>query len=102
MTTYQGGKKRIGKKIYEVIKLIENDLYPDEKLNYFEPFIGMGGVMRHFGKENNRKLYACDYNKDLILMWKELQKGWKPPLECNKEKYERLKIVKNIVLKELL
>ena len=27
MTTYQGGKQRIGKKIYEVIKLIEQDIY---------------------------------------------------------------------------
>ena len=93
MTTYQGGKKRIGKRIYQVIKLIENDLYPGEKLDYFEPFIGMGGVMRHFGKENDndRKLYACDYNKDLILLWKELQKGWKPQKKCSKEKYEKLK-----------
>jgi len=91
MTTYQGGKKRIGKKIYQVISLIEKEIYPNEKLPYFEPFIGMGGVMRHFGHDNDRDLYACDYNKDLILMWKSLQNGWKPPKECSKEKYEKLK-----------
>ena len=54
MTTYQGGKKRIGKKIYQVISLIEKEIYPNEKLPYFEPFIGMGGVMRHFGHDNDR------------------------------------------------
>jgi len=91
MTTYQGGKKRIGKRIYQVIDMIEENLYQDVKLPYFEPFIGMGGVMRHFGKENDRELYACDYNKDLILLWKALQKGWKPPKKCSKETYEKLK-----------
>jgi site-specific DNA-adenine methylase len=92
MTTYQGGKKRIGKRIHQVIDIIEENLYPDDdKLPYFEPFIGMGGVMRHFGKENDRKLYACDYNKDIVLMWQSLQKDWKPPKKCTKSKYEKLK-----------
>ena len=91
MTTYQGGKKRIGKQIYQVINLIEEEIYTNTKLPYFEPFIGMGGVLRHFGRDNDRDLYACDYNKDLILMWKSLQNGWKPPKECSKETYEKLK-----------
>ena len=52
MTTYQGGKKRIGKKIYEVIKLIELDVFKDMKLPYFEPFVGMASVIKYFGKEN--------------------------------------------------
>lgn len=92
MTAYQGGKKRIGKKIHQVISLIDKDLNNQEKKNYFEPFIGMGGVMRHFGKENNRKLFACDANKDLILLWKALQKGtWKPPKKCSRKKYEQFK-----------
>jgi site-specific DNA-adenine methylase len=91
MTAYQGGKKRIGKKIYEVINLIENSIYENKKIPYFEPFIGMAGVMKYFGKEKNRELYACDFNKDLICMWKALQKGWKPPKKCTKKKYEELK-----------
>lgn len=91
MTTYQGGKKRIGKKIYEVIDLVEEYFYGEEKLPYFEPFVGMGGVIRHFGKENDRKLYASDANIDLIIMWKALQRGWKPPLTCSKKRYDELK-----------
>jgi site-specific DNA-adenine methylase len=90
MTTYQGGKKRIGKRIHDIIILLENDL-SDENLNYFEPFVGMAGVLRHFGKDNNRFLHACDANEDLMLMWKALQKGWKPPLKCSKAKFERLR-----------
>lgn len=91
MTCYQGGKKRIGKKIFEIITLLEKDILGDEKLDYFEPFIGMGSVMKYFGKENKRKLFACDANEDLILLWKAIQKGWKPPLKCSKTKYEQLK-----------
>lgn len=92
MTTYQGGKKRLGKRISHIIKLVENDLY-NEKLDYFEPFVGMAGVIRHFSNEN-RKLYANDINKDIILMWKAIQKGWKPPLTCTEEEYEKLKLSK--------
>jgi site-specific DNA-adenine methylase len=93
MTAYQGGKKRIGKKIHDVILLVEDDLVKsdDAPLPYFEPFIGMASVMRHFGDDDNRKLEASDINIDLIMMWNALKKGWKPPLRCSKEKYERLK-----------
>jgi|TARA_B110000261_G_scaffold12272_1_gene12348 site-specific DNA-adenine methylase len=104
MTTYQGGKQRIGKKIYEVIKLIEYDIYDCEKEYdsdttdntyislpvYFEPFVGMGGVLRHFCNDN-RNTKACDINKDLIILWKELQKGWKPPKTCSEKKYNELR-----------
>ena len=91
---YNGGKKRIGKRIYDVIKLIEDDSISNKNKPYFEPFIGMAGVMKYFAEEsieNNRELYACDANKDLILMWKAIQKGWKPPLKCSKKEYEKLR-----------
>lgn len=102
MTTYQGGKKRLGKKIYQVICLIESDLC-DTPLPYFEPFVGMCGVARHFAEGNtnrrlmtegniNLRITACDINPDIITMWKEFQKGsWNPPKTCSKRKYERLK-----------
>lgn len=89
MTTYQGGKKRIGKRIHDVIVEVENDL--ELNLDYLEPFVGMGGVIKHFGKDNDKKLYASDVNKDLVLMWKALQKGWLPPKKCSRQKYEKLK-----------
>lgn len=102
MTSYQGGKKRLGKRIYKIISLIESDLLDDpshkdtkieHKIDYLEPFIGMAGVMIHFAKEESkRKLYGSDINKDLILLWKELQKGnWKPPKKCCEKEYLKLK-----------
>lgn len=90
MTAYQGGKGRLGKRIYTVLKMLEEEL-SDKELPYFEPFIGMAGVMRHFAAENRKQLFASDANKDLILMWREVQKGWKPPLKCSKAEYERLR-----------
>ena len=91
MTTYQGGKKRLGKHIYKVIKEVENQLC-DEKIPYFEPFCGMIGVGIHFVREEgNRKIRFCDLNGDLIEMWKGFQGGWKPKPVCSKEQYEKLK-----------
>jgi DNA adenine methylase len=90
MTLYQGGKKRIGKKIHDIICIIDEEI--NTKIRpYFEPFIGMAGVMNHFGKDNERTLYASDANQDLILMWKAIQMGWKPPLKVSKKRFEELK-----------
>lgn len=90
MVVYQGGKSRIGKRIAKVISHIESALY-QEKLPYFEPFVGMAGVLRHFACDSDRETYACDANEDIILMWQALQKDWIPPVSCDKEEYERLK-----------
>jgi site-specific DNA-adenine methylase len=92
MTTYQGGKKRLGEKISQSIRQIEEQITSGKTLPYFEPFVGMGGVLRHFSKDGTREVYACDINTDLIMMWKAIQNDWKPPLECSKEKYEELKL----------
>ena len=92
MPVYQGGKSRLGKRIYNVICALEEDLSDDEYyLAYFEPMVGMAGVMKHFGDEDERDLYACDINKDIVLMWKAFQKGWKPPNSCSRKKFENLK-----------
>ena len=37
MTTYQDGKKRLGKQIYTVISDVENRITNGDKLPYFEP-----------------------------------------------------------------
>jgi len=96
MPVYQGGKSRLGRRIHDVIVCIEDSLYDEdvELVDYFEPFVGMGGVMKHFGKDNDRNLYACDYNTDMIIMWRELQNGWIPPKKCSRAIYEKLKISK--------
>lgn len=91
MTTYQGGKKRLAKKIHNVIIEFEKK-HSNIKLPYFEPFLGMGSIMSEFGKDNdNRELAGCDINKDVIEMWKALQNGWTPPSEVSKEMYLELK-----------
>lgn len=91
MVVYQGGKSRIGKKIHDVIIEIENDL-SEKKLPYFEPFVGVASVIRHFGDDNdNRDLYACDINKDVLLMLKAVKKGWNPPTKITEEEYIKLK-----------
>lgn len=90
MTAYQGGKKRLGKHIYEAILEFENK-YSSEKLDYFEPFCGMCGVTVHFAKNNDRKIEVCDLNADIIEMWKSLKNGWIPSKHCSKEYYNELK-----------
>lgn len=97
MTMYQGGKKQIGKQLDDVMVNIEHIVY-GKQLDYFEPFIGMGGVMRHFGTDVNRGskryLFACDLNDDIILMWQSLQEGWQPPKKCSETYYNKLKYSK--------
>jgi site-specific DNA-adenine methylase len=50
--SYQGGKQKLGKKIHDIISLIEADILNDEnkKLDYFEPFVGFCGVIKHFNE----------------------------------------------------
>jgi DNA adenine methylase len=89
MTQYAGGKTKLGKEIYEIIKEFEYQ-HGYDNLIYFEPFCGMAGVMRHFA-EDNRKIIASDINLDLILMWKKIQQRWLPPKNCSEIKYNKLK-----------
>lgn len=90
MPGYGGGKSRIGKEVYEVIKKIESKL-EWEADDFFEPFCGMLGVSIHAAAED-RHVTACDANKDIMLMWRAMQKGWMPEKDhCTREEYEKLK-----------
>lgn len=91
MTSYQGGKQRLGKQIYQAICAIENDLI-GERLPYLEPFCGYCGVLKHFAQDEGRMCYATDANPDIVEMWRALQQGWIPDKECSKERYEELKV----------
>ena len=99
MTSYHGGKQRIGKKLAQIIVEESIDISQDEgwKIKgYCEPFAGMLGVYQHIPElyeENNLKLkyQAGDINKSVIMMWKESQKGWKPPTKCTKTQFMSLK-----------
>lgn len=91
MTAYQGGKKRIGKKIYEAI--IDNIENIDQYDTYIEPFCGMCSVIRHFKNHNKLNLVANDINTDVILLLKKIQSdsNWKPELKCSREQFELYK-----------
>lgn len=91
MTYYHGGKKRIGKKISNIIIQLINK---SEKniIGYCEPFCGMCGVYKHIRLNTNFNNYlAGDINESLIIMWNSLQHGWIPPRTCSKELFMDLK-----------
>jgi len=93
MTRYAGGKYRLGRHIADSIDRYEN-MYDychgvTQKRDYFEPFVGMCGVMRHI--KSDRKRIGCDLNLDVIAMWKALQRGWVPPMEVTEEEYNNLR-----------
>ena len=93
MTAYQGGKKKIGKELSKIIKQYELD-NGHENLDYLEPFCGMCGVLMHMNN-GERKIIANDLNKDIILMWKAVQKGWLPEnKQLSREEYEDMKLEK--------
>jgi DNA adenine methylase len=91
--SYQGGKQKLGKRIYEVLDIIEEYFEGENRLDYLEPFVGFCGVMKHFAiaSGGERKLTGCDANKDVIAMWKATQQGWKPPTTCTKKRYDDLR-----------
>lgn len=87
MTSYHGGKQRIGKDIAETIYMVSTIIedYSSFKIKgYCEPFCGMLGVYQHIphlfeGHKPKLKYKAGDINESVIKMWKATQKGWVPP-----------------------
>ena len=102
MTSYHGGKQRIGKALAEVIYDVATEVADEDDFEikgYCEPFCGMLGVYQHIPElfEDHRpklKYKAGDTNASVIKMWKAAQKGWKPPTTCSEEQYDRLKASK--------
>jgi len=99
MTTYHGGKQRIGEKLARVIYDESVDiakLKSDEDFKikgYCEPFCGMLGVYQHIPKlfKDQLKYKAGDQNKSVVMMWQQAQKGWEPPTTCTEERFYKLK-----------
>lgn len=63
--TYQGGKQRLGKEIYQII--VERT---DLRDVYFEPFCGILGVGK-FALSHFKQVLFCDKNPDIIKIWKD-------------------------------
>lgn len=83
---YMGGKGRIAKKLAEVI--VSN--VPEHSGVYYEPFVGGGGMAVHMAKHFDEVRYS-DIHPDLVLMWKALQDGWKPPTVVSYDEYQDLR-----------
>ncbi|MEI6188544.1 MAG: DNA adenine methylase [Alphaproteobacteria bacterium] len=105
MTSYHGGKQRIGKNLAEIIHKqsiqIENKYDFDIK-GYCEPFCGMLGVYQHIPElfEDHKMTYkAGDINKSVIMMWKAAQKNWVPPTTSTEALYDKMKISKDSALR---
>ena len=81
-----GGKARQGAEIAQVLSSL--DPRGPYKSPYWEPFVGMCGVMRHM-KAPIR--IGSDVHKDVIAMWQAVQQGWEPPTSCSKQRFEKLK-----------
>lgn len=107
MTSYHGGKQRIGpdiaNHIYSISTLIEQNTDFVIK-GYCEPFCGMLGVYRHMysllhSHYPKLKYKAGDANESVIKMWQRSQNGWVPPVYVSENEYNRLKISKESALK---
>lgn len=106
MTSYHGGKQRIGYRIADVICEISLDIEKSTNFKikgYCEPFCGMLGVYKHipelFSTHSKLHYKSGDANKDVILMWKNAKKGWIPPLDCSEKLYNNLKTSRSSALK---
>lgn len=102
MTKYWGGKGKLGKEISKVmLEIIEES--PETYQAYWEPFTGMGGVMRHMTiplLENHNpdiEFYATDLDKGVINFWNFLKMGgsFAPILKYSDRELEHLRETKS-------
>lgn len=82
---YMGSKSRLSKDIVPIL----NKIIVDNNIDtYIEPFVGGANIIDKIQCKNK---IGCDNNEYLICMWNDLQHGWTPPSEINKELYDDIK-----------
>jgi DNA adenine methylase len=95
MTSYHGGKQKLGRVIANVIRAKFDEIEDVDGFRpkgYCEPFCGMMGVYRHIpGVFGDISYTAGDINESVIDMWSATQQGWVPPTDCTEERYKELK-----------
>lgn len=79
---YFGGKSKIAK---DIVKVLEQYRKPNQL--YVEPFVGGANIISKMSGERQ----AYDLHKELIGMYKALQKGWIPPNKIDEKDYEIIK-----------
>ena len=90
---YQGGKKRLGKEIAQVLHNYEMKRYGQLATVYWEPFVGMSGVIKHI-ISTGRRMHGSDNNEDVIKLWQACQSGWSPDetlMKIDEEQYNQWK-----------
>jgi site-specific DNA-adenine methylase len=102
MTKYWGGKARLGKDIAKtMLEMIDEN---SNKFDlYWEPFIGMGGVMRHMVSplleyDSKIQLFASDLNEGVVNFWNYLKQGesFDDVLDFSTDDLEHLKSTKDM------
>ena len=97
MTYYHGGKKRIGEILASTLVGTSLEVENFDIRGYCEPFCGMLSIYRHVPFLFEQAGLDCleylagDTNESVIEMWKAAQRGWKPPVNCSRKKFEELK-----------
>ena len=91
MCQYAGGKAKLGKRISSSILKYEYGLTGSNNSPYFEPFVGMGGVLKYICEDRERQIFACDKEKCIPSFWRGIQEGWTPPEEMDKETYKSIR-----------
>ncbi len=94
---YLGGKNKLGKHISAaILKTIDekSELFPIKKEDIkglLVPFCGSLGVLK-FLAPHFKTIRASDTHKDLIKLWKAVQRGkFIPPKTMNEDEYKRIK-----------
>ena len=101
MTKYWGGKLKIGKDIAQVmLSQIGSSEGGCGFRTYWEPFLGMGGVMRHMAlpmQERGMTVVESDLIPAVMAMWRYLQEGkdFKFALELTSAELEELRETKD-------
>jgi DNA adenine methylase len=95
MSRYFGGKHALGAQIAAVV--LAHEQFPGQP--YFEPFLGMAGVMRHVPPTATlrdgiivvpRRRFGNDLQPDLVALWRAIQNGWEPPENVDAEFHARM------------
>lgn len=65
-------------------------LFPPAR-NYYEPFLGGGGMPRRIGLEKYRQVFLSDINPYVIAFFNALKSGWRPKERYSAEDYTAIK-----------